>query len=206
MKILEHLLKNSYAFLLAFCLIFLVGPKFINISREKKEITQQDNQISKLSLDYLNPNTTNYLTFETELNSKIFKISFKKGDNQYFKLIDFFQKFSNKDNLDLPITISDSVRKSINTSHIEIGKNDELTFLKLNNHILIGKERTSFGKVVLFILGIVFIIVGIVLATLTILAINNSIKVYKETGKLPTLVNSIDEMITGWKIILGKKK
>jgi len=113
MKILEHLLKNSYAFLLAFCLIFLVGPKFINISREKKEITQQDNQISKLSLDYLNPNTTNYLTFETELNSKIFKISFKKGDNQYFKLIDFFQKFSNKDNLDLPITLSNPCSFSV---------------------------------------------------------------------------------------------
>jgi hypothetical protein len=49
-------------------------------------------------------------------------------------------------------------------------------------------------------------VVGIILTILGVLAVSNSIKVYKKTGKLPPLVNSVEEAITGWKIILGKKK
>ncbi|MCT4639848.1 MAG: hypothetical protein N4A72_19270 [Bacteroidales bacterium] len=206
MKIFEHLIKNSYAFLLAFCLIFLIGPKLINSSKEKKEIIEQDNLISKLNLDYLNQNVANYLTFETLVNNKTFKVSFKKGDNQYSNLTEFFQKYSKKNELDLPIIIPDSVISSINSSHIEIGNRGELIFLKVDNDVLIGKKRTNFGKAFLFVLGIIFIILGITFTILTVLAINNSIKIYKKTGKLPSLVNSVDEMIAGWRIILKKKK
>jgi|GEM_PF-2701798 len=215
MKFINYLLQYTFILLFTYVVLFQFGPSLIKKGIKKENIDYLPVNIQQISLDYLNQSTTSYLALDIILNNQSYRLVFQANQNNHRGILDFFYennylqpgsikyKLSTKD---LPIAIfKDDLPKDIRASMI-LSESGVLDGLIINDKFVIGEKTGVITKVLAIVFGVISMIVVSILLLITLLILLKNLDIYKETGKIPDLPNSIDESIKGWKIILTKKK
>ena len=205
MKLIDYVLKFGFMFGLSIVLMFYAGPAFI----KKIESDQTKVQITDGLLEFRLSNVfngTDYLQLFilTKSNDTLIK-NYYVPDKEYSGIKTFLVENQIVQNKPLSKLLPIVLKKPELTYYKDIKyrlEKNNVELLSINDHYLIGKRTTVFKKVIYYILGGVFGIVGLLAFLLTSIVFFDCIQSYQKTGVLPSLPNSIDSKIQGLKYIL----
>ncbi len=214
MKFFEYILKYMFVLGLTFSMAAILGPKLIKKSLTSIENVAENVDVQRIEINYLNENTTRYITAKYTFNNRTYKRIYFTPESEHKVLETFLCKhhlISSASSIcklnesTMPLILTLEQLSELSDAKIIIGENNDLQYLQFGDDIVIGKSTGSIGKILLFILGILFSIFGLLLFIATTIFTLQNLKIYQQTGKLPHLPNTIDEMIKGMKFLFGKK-
>src|SRR5690606_31496795 len=156
-------------------------------------------KIEVLKVEFLNPGKTSYIRLNVNLENEqqIQKIlSIKEQQHQplteYLKAEGFVSGGPIKEWIPLQIDASQFTKGGdVNYIWDADGK---IGFLSVDEYPIIGKMPTVFKKIILVILGIIFIVSGTFLFIIGLMGSYQEYKIYKKTGVLPEQRNMITDM------------
>lgn len=214
MKFFEYILKYMFVLGLTFSMTALLGPKLIKKSLSSIENVAEKVEMDRIEVDYLNENTTRYITAKYTFNNHTYKRIYFTPESEHKMLETFLckhQLISNASTIcklnesTMPLILTQEQLSRLPDPKVIVGKNNDLQYLKFGDDIVIGKSTGSFGKILLFILGVLFSMFGLLIFIAATAFTLQNLKIYQQTGELPHLPNTIDEMIKGMKFLFGKK-
>ncbi|MFC4095525.1 hypothetical protein [Euzebyella saccharophila] len=100
----------------------------------------------------------------------------------------------------LPIVINKTELKDYKDIKYRL-KNKSIELLSINNHSLIGRKTTALEKIIYYLLGGGFSLVGLLAFLLSSMVFFDCIKTYQKTGVFPDLPNSIGSKVEGLKYV-----
>jgi len=207
-KLFDYILKFGCLFTLSVFLILRVGPYLIYKKSEEKSKIEEYKGIEELKLTLINPIDVNYIKLNVLLSnnntySKIFRIKAK----EHIGLFQFLEKqniqTSNLKINKFPIIVPKEKLSEINKVQMDANGSDVINKLVLNDYYLVGKEDSMVKNVLLIILGVFFMLLGLLLFLSSLNLLITNIKIYKKTGEFPKLWNTVDSKIEAWKHIFG---
>lgn len=213
MKITQYLLRYTFVLGVTLSMSFVLGPTLIKKALKPIEKELQTVKMQKIDVSYLNENTDRYIKVKFTFNNKTFKQIYFVPENEHIKLEAFLcrnELINSTSNIcklnksTLPILLKSQQLSLLPKPKVSIGKNEKLEYLQFGEDIVIGKSSTLIGKVLLVILGILFSLFGILLLFAASVYTFQNFRNYRQTGELSGPPNTIDEMIKGFKLILGK--
>ncbi|MDO6601330.1 hypothetical protein Q4538_01270 [Arenibacter palladensis] len=201
---LEYILKFGFMFGLSIALVFAVGPAFFKKAKLDKTNLSNTARVRYFSLDYAF-DSEKYIQLKLIMNksdtvSKIYFIPEKQHKDVLSFLVK--EKFISNNNIReiLPLKLTsqqlqslDNIIFKLNGNHIEV--------LAIDNYYLVGKNPSIVEKIIYYGLGIIFISMGLLAFFLSSLVFIDTIKIYRKTGKVPNLPNSINSKLEGLKYI-----
>lgn len=214
MKLLRYILEYAFIVLLTAVIITQLGPFLIKKGLTNQKDLMKPVTIEQFKLDFLNENTTAHVTLELQLNGKPAKIYYRIAEGKHKKVLDFILQYEltgvkiknhHLSKADLPIILSEEQLNTLPEAYALYNDIDGLETLMIEEFFIIGKTPGVISKLLALIIGILLIVVASILFILSIVVLTKNIKTYNSTGVMPSIPNSIDKSIEGWKIILGRK-
>ena len=201
MKLLEYILKFGFMIGLSLALIFAVSPAFYN-KATNDSVEGNAIDLSRLSLHF-DSDSEKYLRII--INTKQ-GVEYRKGiyvpEGGYDKLISFLHGLELLDKKkwtgQLPISIEAQKLGQVFT--LETNKAGAIDSLTTDGQYIIGGS-SIFQIGLLYLLSIVFGLLGILAFGLTFMAFRQTYVEYQKTGSFPDLPNSIDSKVEGVKFV-----
>ncbi|WP_378181392.1 hypothetical protein [Aquimarina sp. SS2-1] len=210
-NLLDYILKFGCLFTLSIFLALKVGPYFICLKSIEKSKIKEYEGVEELRLTLINPIDVNYIKLNVLLsdNNTYTKI-YRLKDNKHKELFEFLEEqnisISNLTIDTFPIEVPKKKLNQIDKVQMHADGSNVINKLILNNYYLVGQKGSIFKNVSFIILGVFFILLGLLLFFSSINLLVTNIKIYRRTGEIPKLWNTIDSKIEAWKYILGKNK
>jgi hypothetical protein len=206
MKFLEYILKFGFMFGLSVALVCAAGPAFYN--KAKLDMTNQKSAdgLKYFNLDYVFE-SEKYIQLKliTDMNDTISR-NYYIPDKEHENIVSFLiiKKFTLTKNIAkiLPLELTGQQLKSIGDVNFKLNRN-HIELLAIDNYYLVGNKLSLMEKIIYYLLGTIFIIIGLLAFVLSSLVFYDTIKVYQKTDEFPNLPNSINSKIEGIKHIFS---
>ncbi|WP_375581360.1 hypothetical protein ABWH96_10255 [Marivirga tractuosa] len=191
---------------LSFALILAIAPTFYRNAKSQHPSTA-DVKIVRLSIDYAF-DSKDYLGLRLfTSNDQLVKVNLYIPENEHIELISYLAEYGilSMDNWNKQIPLELNKTEILNIGmnlNTKIEDDGQMEWLRANDEYLIGNSPWV-RHISLYVLSVVFFIVGLGALLLTIIAFSQTYKTYKETGSFPSLPNSVLSKIKGFKYLVN---
>ncbi|MBU2950786.1 hypothetical protein KO493_08760 [Tamlana agarivorans] len=207
MKLIDYILKFSFAFCLGLFIIFKGSPLIFNKAKELKQENLTEIKLEFLSVKYITPNDKSYIKIEGLLsNNKAFKRIYQTSERKHINLLNILTGNinSSKINMDqiLPLELTQEHLLKLSDVRVNFNKSGNLDKLVINQQYIIGEKASYLRVIFVYFLGALTFTLGVLSLTVALIMAFRNLNIYRNTGKLPEIQNTFDSKIKGLEFFL----
>ena len=209
MKFLDYILKFSFGIALGLVIIFKISPLIFSTANDLKNEVLNEDKLLYLSLECFIPGDYDDVRLRYELSDKrkFMHIYAVRNNDTYNRLTDllFEKKLIDKKDLKgkLPLNLTDEQLRTLGTVKVKIDEeNKDVEKLTINEEYIIGNKPSIIRIGFIYFLGVIGFILGTASLLVTIIMFRNNLNIFYNTGKLPTLPNTVESKKEGLKFLI----